>query len=726
MSRRLIGRDVARVDGRAKVTGTARYAADQPVEGLLHGFLVLSTIARGEVTSIDTDEARRGFGVVAVYTHENMPQLTVPEGFFVQGFLPMQQARIHHNGQPVALVVAQTFEHARDAASRVRVEYRTQPPAIALVDATEDPFAPLPFHGEPNEVTRGDVHRGLAAAAVLLDAEYRSPVHHQNPIEPHATTSVWDGNRVTVYESAQGVNATRAMVAAACRVPEENVRVISPYLGGGFGAKGLVWPHTLLTAAVARDLRRPVRTVLTRAHMYTSAGHRSEFHQRLRIGATRDGRLTAIEHTSTAQLTRTDESVFNPSIATHTLYACPNVHVRQLGVRLDMPTSSFMRSPELTAQFGLETAMDELSHELGIDPVDLRLRNDIHIDQHTGESYTGRHLAHCYRLAADAFGWRRRDSRPGVNRDGDEYVGWGMATETHTFGNFPASANATVGTDGRITVSVATQDIGTGTYTVLSQVAADAAGVPLEQITTTIGDTALPPAGLSVASSTVPSVVPSVDKAARVVRDAVVRLAVADRGSPLYGVPVDRVFVEQGRLFDSRRPSRSDTYRAVVGRHGQPVVADATVENTPGHTYGAVFVEVRVHRRYGRVRVTRVVGAYDPGRVLNRRTLRGQVVGGVNWGVGFALMEHTVVDRTTARVVNPNLSTYLVPVNADAPPRVDALFVDQHDPGSTAIGAKGFGETPMTGVPAAIGNAIFHATGRRLRDVPFTQDKLLL
>lgn len=725
MSRNLVGRDVARVDGRAKVTGTARYAADQPVEGLLHGFLVLSTIARGDVARIDTDEARRSPGVVAVYTHENMPPLTVPEGFFVKGFLPMQQAWIHHNGQPVALVVGHTFEQARDAATRVHVEYRTETPAVALADATEDPFVPLPFHGEANEVIRGDVERGFAGAAVLLDAEYRSPVHHHNPIEPHATTSVWEGNRVTVYETAQGVNATRAMVAAACRVPEDDVRVISPYLGGGFGAKGLVWPHTLLTAAVARDLGRPVRTVLTRAQMYTSAGHRSEFRQRLRIGADRDGRLTAIEHTTTAQLTRTDESVFNPSVATHTLYACPNVHVRQLGVRLDMPTSSFMRSPELTAQFGLETALDELSHSLGIDPVDLRLRNDVHVDQRTREPYTGRHLAECYRLAAEAFGWRRRDSRPGVRRDGDEYVGWGMATETHTFGNFPASASASVLTDGRIRVGVATQDIGTGTYTVLSQVAADAAGVPLEQVTTAIGDTALPEAGLSVASSTVPSVVPSVDKAARDVRDAVVRLAVADRRSPLYGVPVDRVVVEQGRLFDSRRRSRSDTYRAVVGRHGRPVVAEAAVENAPGHTYGAVFVEVRVHARYGRVRVTRVVGAYDPGRVLNRRTLRGQVLGGVTWGVGFALMEHTAVDRATGRVVNPNLSTYLVPVNADAPPRVDVLFVDQQDPGSTAIGAKGFGETPMTGVPAAIGNAIFHATGRRLREVPFTLDKLL-
>ncbi|MGN9907568.1 xanthine dehydrogenase family protein molybdopterin-binding subunit [Phytohabitans sp. LJ34] len=725
MSRKLVGRDVPRVDGRAKVTGAARYAADQPVDGLLHGFLVLSTISRGEVTRTDADEARRSAGVVAVYTHENMPRIARPQPFYVKGFVPLQDNRIHHNGQPVALVVAQTFEQARFAASLVHVEYRAEKPEIAIDDATAEPLIPGPFMGDPNEVSRGDVDQGLGDAPVRLDLEYRSPTHHHNPIEPHATTSVWDGNRVTVYESAQGVSATRGMVALALGVEPANVRVISPYLGGGFGAKGVVWPHTLLNAAVARELGRPVRTVLTRAHMYTSNGHRSEFHQRLRIGAARDGRLIAIAHDSTAQLTRDDQAIFNTSIATHTLYACPNVHVRHFGVPLDMPTSIFMRSPELAAQFGLETAMDELSYELRIDPVDLRLRNDAKVD-HEGRPFTGRHLAECLRMGAEAFGWRRRDARPGVNRDGDEYVGWGMATETHTYGNFESNADATIDTDGRVRVGVGTQEIGTGTYTVLSQVAADAAGVPLAHVTTTLGDTALPAAGLSVASSTIPSVVPSVNQAVLDVRTAVIRLAVADRRSRLYGVPADRVAVEQGRLFDSQNRSRFDTYRDVVRRHGQEVTARANVRNAPGHTYGAVFVEVRVHPRYGRVRVTRVVGAYDVGRVMNRRTLRGQVLGGVTWGIGFALMEHTVIDRTTGRVVNPNLSTYLVPVNADAPPSVEALFVDAPDPGSQALEAKGFGETPMTGVPTAIGNAIFHATGRRLREVPFTQDKLLL
>jgi xanthine dehydrogenase YagR molybdenum-binding subunit len=723
---KLVGRDVARVDGRAKVTGTATYAADQRVPGTLHGFLVLSTVTRGEVTGIEAAEARAMPGVVAVFTHEDIPRFDVSEGFYLKGFVPMQDTRIHHNGQPVALVVAETMEQARDAADRVRVDYYgVETATLSVAAARGDAYLPPPMFGEPNEITRGDAAAALAGSAVRVDRSYTAPTHHHNPIEPHATTAVWDGDRLTLYESSQAVVTFRDTLAGAFGLPAQNVRVIAPFLGGGFGTKGVVWPHTLLTAAAARLTGRPVKMVLTRAQMYTSTGHRTEFHQRIRLGAGRDGRINAIAHDTIAQLTATDENMFNSSIATHTLYACENVHVRQLGVRLDLPTGCWMRSPDMSAQFALETALDELSYEIGVDPVDLRLRNYARTDQNTGEPFIGKHLDECYRMGADRFGWRRRERRPGVTRDGDEYVGWGMATETHTYGNFPASAGVTVGTDGNARVAVATQDIGTGTYTVISQVAADALGMPLDHVTTAIGDTILPPAGSSSISSTMPSVVPSVNKAARDVRTAVIRLAVADRRSPLHGVPADRVTTDGGRLTDFADPARSDSYGDVLRRHGRPVETVATVENTPGHTYGAVFVEVRVHRRYGSVRVTRVVGGYDVGRVLNRRTLRSQVIGGVTWGIGYALMEHTMVDQRSGRVINPNLSTYLVPVNADAPPSIEALFVDEPDPGSAGLGAKGFGETPITGVAVAIGNAIFHATGRRLRDLPFTQDKLL-
>ncbi|MEV0999505.1 xanthine dehydrogenase family protein molybdopterin-binding subunit [Nonomuraea sp. NPDC050202] len=722
----LVGQGVARVDGRAKVTGAARYAADHEVAGALHGFLVMSTIARGEVVEIDARAALAHPGVVAVYTHADMARLglRLPGFPYNRPFIPMQDTRVHHNGQPVAYVVAQTLEQAQEAAGLVKVSYRAEEPVARLADALDEAFLPKKFREKDNEFARGDAAAALEQAEVRIDQTYGSPMQHHNPIEPHTTTAVWAGDELTLYESTQGVMFTRNVVATAFGRAPEQVRVISPYLGGGFGAKGPTYPHTLLTAAAARLAGRPVKLVLSRAQMYTSNGHRAEYRHHLRLGATRQGVLTAIADTSTAQVTRLDEAVYNGSDSTVHLYACPNVHVRQLGVRLDLPTSSYMRSPETTAHFGLETAMDELSHELGIDPVELRIRNHNPIDPRTDGPYTSKHLLECYRVAAEAFGWARRSPRPGTTRDGDEYVGWGMATETHTYGWIRSEAGLTIGPDGRATLRAATQEIGTGTYTVLSQVVADGLGMPLGHVTTLLGDTTYPTASLSAGSSTMPSVVGPVSEAARSARKAVIALAVADPRSPLHGVPAEEVVAEAGRLFARGDGGRVDSYRDVMARHGRSVEVIGRQDNAPGYSFGAVFVEVRIQPRLGRVRVTRVVTAHDPGRVLNRRTARGQVIGGVTWGIGFALMEHTMVDPNTARVVNPNLSTYLVPVCADTP-SVEALFVDRPDPGSPALGARGFGETPGTGVPAAIGNAIHHAIGRRLRDVPFTRDKLL-
>ncbi|RVX46399.1 xanthine dehydrogenase YagR molybdenum-binding subunit [Nonomuraea polychroma] len=720
----LVGQGVPRVEGRAKVTGAARYAADNEVTGVLHGFLVMSTIARGEVTEIDTRAALAHPGVVAVYTHADMPKLTVPDFPYNRPFIPMQDTRVHHNGQPVAYVLAQTLEQAQEAANLVKVRYRAEDPVTRLADALHEAFLPDAFRNRLNETARGDAAAALEQAEVRIDQTYSSPMQHHNPIEPHTTTAVWEGGTLTLYESTQGVILSRKAVSDAFRMRPDQVRIISPYLGGGFGAKGPTYPHTLLTAAAAQLAGRPVKLVLSRAQMYTSNGHRAEYRHHIRLGATRQGVLTAIADTSTAQVTRIDENVYNGSDSTLHLYACPNVHVRQMGVRLDLPTSSYMRSPETTAHFGLETAMDELSYELGIDPVELRIRNHNPVNPRTGSPYADKHLLECYRAAAEAFGWARRNPRPGTSRDGDEYVGWGMATETHTYGWIRSEAGLTIGLDGRATLRAATQEIGTGTYTVLTQVAADGLGMPLGHVTTLLGDTTYPPASLSAGSSTMPSVVGPVSQAAQSARDAVIALAVADPRSPLHGVPAKDVMAEDGRLFARGDRGRRDSYRDVMARHGRPVEVRGHGDNAPGHSFGAVFVEVRIQPRLGRLRVTRVVTAHDLGRVLNQRTARGQVIGGVTWGIGFALMEHTMVDPTTARVVNPNLSTYLVPVCADTP-SVEALFVDRSDPDSKLLGVRGFGETPGTGVPAAIGNAIYHAIGRRLRDVPFTQDKLL-
>ncbi|XRQ08805.1 xanthine dehydrogenase family protein molybdopterin-binding subunit, partial [Actinomadura welshii] len=600
--------------------------------------------------------------------------------------------------------------------------YRTEEPVARMEDVLDEAFKPDDFR-TPNEVSHGDAEAAFARAEVRIEQTYTSPMQHHNPIEPHTTTAVWDGDNLALFESTQGVVFTKNVVVQAFGASPGNVRIISPYLGGGFGGKGPTYPHTLLTAQVAKALRRPVRLVLSRAQMYTSNGHRSEYRHRIRLGATRRGELTALAGTSTAQLTRIDERIYNNSDSALHLYDVPNVHVRQMGVRLDLPTSSYMRSPETTAHFGLETAMDELSYELGIDPVELRIRNHATTDPES-RTYVGEGLLECYRAAAEAFGWDRRNPRPGRTRDGGEYVGYGMATEMHTYGAIPSQANVRIDVDGRATVRTASQEIGTGTYTVLTQVAADGLGMPLKHVTTRLGDTNFPPAAISAGSSTMPSVVGPVTKAAEAARNAVVALAVADPRSPLHGVPPERVGAERGDLFVRGAPRRRESYRAVMARHGRPVEGQGALENTRGHSFGAVFVEVRIDPRLGGLRVSRVAAAYDLGRVLNRRTARGQVMGGVTWGIGFALMEHTMVDPHTARVVNPNLSTYLVPVNADTP-ELEVRFVDRPDSASNALGARGFGETPGTGVPAAIGNAVYHATGRRLRDVPFTRDTLL-
>jgi xanthine dehydrogenase YagR molybdenum-binding subunit len=723
----IVGSPVPRIDGRAKVTGAATYAADAEVRGTLHGFLVTSTVASGHITGIDTRDAERSAGVVAVFTHRNMPRLARPEYIaFFKSYIPLQDSDIHHSGQPVAYVVAETLEQAQHAATLVAVSYDARRPQSVVADAMDEAYVPPAGLSGPNEFARGDVAAGLAQADVRIDVTYTTPMHHHNPIEPSTTTADWDGGRVTVYESAQGGHATRICISEALDVPQDNVRVLSPFLGGGFGAKGPVWPHTLLTAAVARELRRPVKLVLSRAQTFTSNGHRAEAHQRLRIGARRDGTLTAIDHVSTHQATRTEAGVFSTNRSTRVLYACPNVHVAQRVVRLDLPTPSFMRPPESAGSFGLESALDELSYTLGVDPIELRLRNHTAVDPETGEPFGSKHLIECYRRGAAAFRWSERDPRPRSMRDGDTLIGWGMATAAHTAGGRPgAGARVVISTAGRAVVQVGTHDIGTGTYTVMSQIAAQTLGLDLDDVDFELGDTDYPFAFMSVASATVPGVGAAVNRACTTARRVVIDIAVADPRSPLHGVPAEQITAEDGILYETGKPRRRERVRTVLARHGKPV--EATTDPVPiphGYSVGAEFAEVRVDPRVGRVKVTRMLGAYDAGRVLNRRTMRSQAIGGAVCAVGFALTEHTLVDPHQARIVNPDLSGYLLPVNADIP-HIQTILIDKPDPTSEALHARGFGETPGTGMTAAIGNAVYHATGRRIRDLPITQDKLI-
>ncbi|GGW95834.1 carbon-monoxide dehydrogenase large subunit [Streptomyces malachitofuscus] len=726
MNTDVVGRPLSRVESRLKVTGAAEYTADVRVPRLLHGFMAMSTIARGRITRIDTRAAEAAGGVVAVYTHETMPRLKQPTYRpFFKPFIPIQSPEIHHAGQPVAFVVAQTLEQAQRAAELVEVEYEETGRPLGEL-AMGVPFLAPSGPDGPNTFERGDVAEGMARADVRVEAEFTIPMHHHNPIEPHATTAVWKGSKVTVYETTQALGNTQHVVSEALDVPLDDVRVISRYLGGGFGSKGPVWAHTVLACAAARAVGRPVKLVLSRAHMFTSNGHRAETHQRIGIGATRDGRITALDHVSTQQVTRGDVALFNSSEPIRMLYDIPHLSNVQRTVRLDLPTQSFIRSPEACSSHAQEAALDELAHALKLDPVELRKRNWSSRNMADGEEWGSNYLRECYDRAAAKFGWSRRDPRPGSMRDGGELVGWGMATSAHTAGGRPGSgARMTFDVRGRARIQVGTHDLGTGTYTIMTQIAGEVLGIPVEDVLFELGDSAFPLSYASGASTTAPGVGTAVNRVCSAARKAVIEMAVSQPGSPLRGVPAERVDTGDGHLFDTADRRTRVSYRSVIGHGGKPLHFEVEPVDTPlGYSTGAVFVEVRVDPLLGRIRVTRVVGCYDPGTVLNRKTARSQVLGGIIWGIGFTLFEHTLVDPATARIVNPNLSGYLIPVNADVPD-IQVQFIDRPDPASDALGARGFGETPMTGVTAAIANAVFHATGKRVRDLPLTQDKLL-
>ncbi len=722
-----VGRPIERVDARAKVTGAAPYAADTAVDGVTHGVLVMSTIARGRVTAVDTGAAQAAPGVLAVFTHTTMPRLTTPRTGYFKRFVPLQDDQIRHAGQPVALVVAETLEEAQEAAALVRVGYAPQAVQVVMADALDEAYVP-PFGGDgPTDHTRGDAAAGRAQAEVTVDATYTTVLQYHNPMEPSVTVAAWDGDRLTVHDSTQGITFTRQSLAQALDVPAANVRVVCPYVGGGFGAKGPVWHHTLLTAAAARSVGRPVKLVLTRADSYTSTGHRPETHQQLTLGARRDGRLTVIEHITTEQVSRTEEILCNPHAATLQHYACPNLHAVQRAVRLDLPTGTYTRAPGTTTVHALECALDELAYALDLDPIELRLRNDTQADPDTGEPYGSRYLAECFDRGAELFGWAERDPTPGSMGGPGGLVGWGVASVSHTAGSFSGGiARATLTADGTALVQCGTQDIGTGTYTVMTQVGAESLGMPVTSVRAELGDSDLPAAPVSAASSTTAATVPAVGSACTTARDQVIQLAVDDPDSPLHGRQPGQIDVADGYLFVTADPDVRDSYAAVIGRHGSPVVVNSQPQSTRRvRNVGAVFAEVLVHPVLGTVRVRRVVAVYDPGTVLNPRTARSQAVGGITWSIGFALSEHTLVDSASGRVVNPNLSGYVVAGHSDVPD-LQVEFIDQPDPSTPAtLGARGFGETPTTGASAAIVNAVYHATGRRVRDLPLTPDQLL-
>ncbi|GAB3849689.1 xanthine dehydrogenase family protein molybdopterin-binding subunit [Dactylosporangium cerinum] len=731
IERTALGASIDRVDGRQKVSGRAQYSSDVTYPGLVHAALVRSTIAAGRITGIDASRAEAAPGVVAVVTPDNAPRVERgPDGLWSQPPPPLQQRTIVHHGQYVALVVADTAEQAAAAARLVDVAYER---AEAVLDL-DDPRAVTVENPFGSDQTRGDSAAGLAAADVIVDAGYTTPDETNNPMGLFATVAAWDGDRLTVHDATQWPDATRATLAAAFGVPERDVRVLAPFVGGGFGAGLRVWPHVVLTAMAARAVGRPVKLVLTRPQMFTGIGHRTATVQRVRIGARRDGTLTAIEHHSVQTGAVDDDNLPEPVTAVSAVgYACPNVTTRDSLRRLNIPVPSSMRGPgDAQGHFALECALDELAYSLGIDPLELRLRN--HADEHPQLRlpWSSKALRECYERGAERFGWWDRDPTPHSTRRGDTLVGYGMAGVSFFWFQQPCDARATIDREGRAFVRSAATDIGTGTYTVMTQLSAERLGLRVDQVRMGLGDTELPTAPPQGGSSMTASLGSAIHAAAGNLVQAFLDLVADDIASPLRGLAAADVVAVDGRLQRRDDPSISESYGQMLERHDRTDLtadgsaAPATPEElglAPAGPFAARFAEVHVDADLGRIRVARLVSVVDAGRILNAKTARSQIIGGAVGGIGMALLEDTVTDPATGRIANATFGDYLIPVNADVPD-LDVTFVGEPDR-FNPVGVKGVGEIGLVGVAPAIANAVFHATGRRIRDLPLTLDKLL-
>ncbi|SET20389.1 xanthine dehydrogenase family protein molybdopterin-binding subunit [Stigmatella erecta] len=736
-----LGQPVSRVDGRAKVTGEAKYAAEFHVTGLTYGQVVSSTIARGRIKTLDTSEALALPGVLQIFTHENRPRLAwfdrsyrdddAPSG---SPFRPLADDKILYSGQPVALVVAETLELARHAASLIRLEYETREHETDLHARRGKAYEPSQGKDgfEPPPKPRGHADKALSKAAVQIDAEYASPVEHHNPMEMHASTVIYeDDGSLTIYDKTQGVQNSQKYVSKVFNLPKEQVHVLSPFVGGAFGS-GLRPQYQLFLAVMAaRELKRPVRVVLTRQQMFTF-GHRPATLQRVALGASADGTLEAIIHEAVGETSRFEDYIEVVVNWAGMLYRCDNFRFDYKVAQLDCYTPLDMRAPgAVLGVYALECAMDELAHKAGVDPLALRLKNYSERDQNKDKPYSSKELRACYQQGAERFGWARRNPAPRSMREGTQLVGWGMATGIWDAMQQPSSARAVLSIDGKLTVSSATSDIGTGTYTVMTQIAAETLGLRVQDVTFKLGDSSLPMAPIEGGSWTVSSVGSAVKQACEKVREQLFTFARKVEGSPLAKARLEDVSFSGGAIRLTAEPDKAVTLTQAM-RQGDvlSIAEDALATPAPQQmqytrcSHSAVFAEVKVDEALGTVRVTRVVSAIAGGRVLNPKTARSQVLGGIVWGIGMALQEETAIDQTLGRFMNHNLAEYHVPVNADVQ-GLEVLFVDEEDAIVNALGAKGLGEIGIVGVAAAIANAVFHATGKRVRSLPITLDKLL-
>ena len=723
----LVGAPLDRVDGRAKVTGAAKYTAEFEFPRLAYGVMVTSTIASGQIAAMDTAQAERAPGVIAVITPRNGAKLPGAE----KRVTILQDNNVYYQNQPIAVVVAETLHQAQHAAQLVKTRYESKPAKLDF-EAGFPTSYPGEHNGEPGDAGWGDVNAGLAQAEVKVEETYTTPIHHHNPMEMHAAIAQWEGDKLTLHDTTQSVTNRAEYVAKMFGIPKENVRVIVLYVGGGFGCKGQTWSPVVLAAMAARQVKRPVKLVVERPQMFGMVGARPRTEQKLSLGATRDGRLTAIRHEVHAHTSVIEDYLESSAFATRVMYNCANVQTIHRLVPLNMGTPTYDRAPGVaTGTYALEVAMDELAYKLKMDPLELRMKNYAEVDPGNNNPFTEKNLSECYRRAAEKFGWSKRNHEPRSMREGDLLVGWGMATETYPGRRMPASALVRLQPNGRVLVASGTQEIGNGIYTVITQVAADALGIQPEMIDVRIGDTTLPPAPISAGSMTVASVTPAVHDAAMQARANLVKMAIGDAQSPVHGMAEEQVELKDGKVSAKGSPGKSEGFQALLARHGgQPVEGTAHLKpeldnkKFSSHSFGAVFADVAVDPMTSMVRVRRVTAVYDVGRIMNAKLARSQFIGGIVWGISLALLEDTYVDPATGRITNANLAEYHVPTNLDIG-EIDASALDIPDPKLDSMGARGIGEIGITGTGAAIANAIYHATGKRVRDLPITPDKLL-
>ncbi len=732
-----MGAPETRVDGPEKVTGRARYAGDFVLPGMLHAVLLQSSVANGRLVGMETEQASRSRGVVRVFTRESLPVLQPPPAKFTESLpaerrAPLSDDEIAYAGQHIGLVVAETLEQAQAGAALVQARYEARTPVLELRAGM--PGAYRPDHFVTNTEERLNSARGVprAGAMQVVEPVYRTPVETHNPMEPSATVAVWEGGRLRVHDSTRWLKGEQSVLAAMLGVDESAVEIVSPFVGGAFGSKVFLWQHVAINAQAARVLGRPVKLALTRAQMFTSTGHRPRTVQRLRLGAGPDGSLGTTEHHTLCETSPVAHFAEPCGTTTTLLYATPHCVISHEVAPVNLATPCFMRAPgESPGMFALESAMDELASAMGMDPLALRLRNYAERDEAMGRPWSSKHLRECYRIGAERFGWGRRSAAPRSMRSVDgKLVGWGMATAAYPARRSPCTVRATMSREGMATFAASAQAIGTGTSTAMTQIAAVGMGLPMARVRFALGDSGLPEAPVAGASQTTASVGSAVAEAAVRLRECVLELANRDAGSPLQGVAVEAMRMEGGRVMGPG--GREERLEALLARNAGAeltVTAASKLDEERKkaytfHSFGAHFCEVEVDQEFGETRVKRWVAVLDAGRVLNRMGARSQVLGGVIFGIGMALLEQTVYDPRTGVPLNANLAEYLVPTCADAP-EIDVQFVEQPDELFDPLGNRGLGELGMTGVPAAVANAVFHATGTRVRDLPLTPERVM-